>query len=144
MAMILPAMRASAFLLLTPLSAIAAGAFTSLHPEEAYPDPTEQVSAHPYTDFIRQVQEKLLELGFAAGPVNGDFGAKTQAALAQFQLSRAIPASGALDDTTLSELGVRREVAEASAGASVPDSAPATPVSAEDKPEPRTVEKPGS
>jgi len=136
---LLPVIRAAAFLLLTPFSVIAAGAFTSLHPEEAYPDPAEQVSVHPYAGFISRVQEKLRELGFAAGPVNGDFGAKTQAALAQFQLSRAIPASGALDDETLSELGVRREEAEASAGASIPTSAPAEPA-----PEPRTEEKPGS
>lgn len=37
-----------------------------------------------------------------------DFGHKTQAALAQFQLSRAIPAGGQLDEKTLSELGVAR------------------------------------
>lgn len=42
----------------------------------------------------------------AAGPVNGDFDGKTQAALAQFQLSRDLPASGQLDDRTAAELGV--------------------------------------
>ena len=95
-------------LLLVPLSSTAAGSFTSLHPEEGHPDPVEQVSADPYTGFISQVQEKLRELGFDAGPVNGDFGGKTQAALAQFQLSRTIPASGQLDKETLSELGLER------------------------------------
>lgn len=94
--------------------------FTSLHPEEAYPDPTAPVSADEYTDFIRTVQERLRSLGFDAGPANGDFGAKTQTALAQFQLSRTLPASGALDDETLAELGVRRETAEASAGGTQP------------------------
>ncbi|HWM44074.1 MAG TPA: peptidoglycan-binding domain-containing protein, partial [Burkholderiales bacterium] len=59
--------------------------------------------------FIGRVQERLRALGFDAGPVNGDFGEKTQAALAQFQLSRAIPASGQLDEQTLAELGVTRE-----------------------------------
>lgn len=61
-------------------------------------------------------------LGFDAGPVNGDFGHKTQAALAQLQLSRTLPASGPLDDETLAELGVKREIAqaEASAGATEP------------------------
>ena len=58
---------------------------------------------------ISRVQEKLLELGFDAGPVNGDLGEKTQAALAQFQLSRIIPAGGQLDDRTLAELGIERE-----------------------------------
>jgi peptidoglycan hydrolase-like protein with peptidoglycan-binding domain len=105
-------------LLLAPLGAIAAGAFTSLHPEEAHPDPTEKNSPDPYTGFISRVQEKLRALGFDAGPVNGHFGGKSQAALAQFQLSRAIPASGQLDDQTLAELGVERDGADASAGAS--------------------------
>jgi peptidoglycan hydrolase-like protein with peptidoglycan-binding domain len=102
-----------------PLAAHAQG-FTSLHPEEAYPDPTGPVSADEYTDFIRAVQERLRSLGFDAGPANGDFGAKTQTALAQFQLSRTLPASGSLDDETLAELGVRREPAEASAGGTQP------------------------
>ncbi len=104
--------------LLAPLAANAASPFTSLHPEEAIPDPVERSSPGPYTEFISQVQRKLLELGFAAGPVNGDFGAKTQAALAQFQLSRAIPAGGQLDDQTLAELGVARDDAGAGASAS--------------------------
>jgi peptidoglycan hydrolase-like protein with peptidoglycan-binding domain len=148
--------------LLAPLGAIAAGAFTSLHPEEALPDPAQQVSSGPHTRFISQVQEKLRALGFDAGPVNGDFGAKTQAALAQFQLSRAIPASGQLDDQTLTELGVKRDDAQASAGASAPSSAdpftasspagtsaertaePKPPGHSEHKPEPETRVKPGS
>lgn len=92
--------------LLAPLSSIASGPFTALHPEAHEPDPTTQPSADAYTGFISQVQEKLREFGFDAGPVNGDFGGKTQAALAQFQLSRTIPASGQLDDLTLQELGV--------------------------------------
>lgn len=117
----------AALLLVASPGAIAAGAFTALHPEEAYPDPTAQPSADAYTGFISQVQEKLLQLGFAAGPVNGDFGAKTQAALAQFQLSRAIPASGQLDDQTLAELGVRREGTQPSADASAGSSPPAEP-----------------
>jgi peptidoglycan hydrolase-like protein with peptidoglycan-binding domain len=103
--------------LLAPFGATAAGAFSAIHPEEAYPDPTEQPSADPYSGFISRVQEKLRELGFAAGPVNGDFGAKTQAALTQFQLSRAIPASGQLDDQTLAELGVARDEPPASESA---------------------------
>ena len=104
-------------LLLAPLGAFASGPFTSLHPEEAHPDPVEQPSSDPYTGFISSVQEKLRALGFNPGPVNGGWGEKTQAALAQFQLSRAIPAGGQLDDLTLAELGIVRDaVAEAGAG----------------------------
>lgn len=98
-----------------PLAAAAGGAFTSNHPEEAIPDPAPQISAGPYDDFIKRVQTKLRELGFNPGPVSGDFGEKTQAALAQFQLSRTIPASGQLDDVTLAELGVIRDQGETAA-----------------------------
>jgi Putative peptidoglycan binding domain len=103
-------------LLVFPLSALASGPFTSLHPEEHLPDPAEQPSEDPFTGFISRVQERLHALGFDAGPVNGDFGGKTQAALAQFQLSRTIPASGQLDDQTLDQLGVQRPEASAAAG----------------------------
>jgi peptidoglycan hydrolase-like protein with peptidoglycan-binding domain len=112
---------AFAILLAAPLSAAAAGAFTALHPEEAYPDPKGQPSPDAYSGFVSKVQEKLRELGFDAGPVNGDFGAKTQAALAQFQLSRTIPASGQLDNTTLAELGVQRERSDAQQNADKSD-----------------------
>jgi peptidoglycan hydrolase-like protein with peptidoglycan-binding domain len=84
-------------------------------------------SQDPYTGFISEVQERLRALGFDAGPVNGDFGEKTQAALAQFQLSRIIPASGQLDDQTLDELGVQRPLSAtavidgSAAGASAPE-----------------------
>lgn len=102
--------------LLAPLGAIAAGPFTSLHPEEALPDAVEQPSSDPYTGFIGKVQEELHALGFDAGPINGDLNAKTQAALAQFQLSRTIPAGGQLDEQTLAELGVERQSESAAAG----------------------------
>lgn len=114
--MILPIRLALAAMLLLPLGSLAAKDFTSLHPEEALPDSTEHVSPDPYSDFIKRVQEKLHSQGFNAGPVNGDLGTKTQAALAQFQLSRTLPASGQLDERTLAELGVERD-APASAGA---------------------------
>jgi peptidoglycan hydrolase-like protein with peptidoglycan-binding domain len=110
-----------AVLALPPVAALAAGPFTSIHPEEAIPDPTDRPSQHPYTGFITQVQEKLQELGFDAGPPNGDFGEKTQAALAQFQLSRTLPVSGQLDDQTLAELGVQREPAAAGASSPPPE-----------------------
>ena len=96
--------------LLVLMSAGVAGEFTSLHPEAAYPDTLPPLSSPgPYVDFIARVQQKLHERGFDAGPVNGAFGAKTQAALAQFQLSLTLPASGQLDGATLAELGVGRD-----------------------------------
>ena len=132
-------LRSLAFVvLLAPFAASGAGAFTSLHPEEAYPDPTNQPSPDPYTGFVGRVQEKLRELGFDAGPPNGDFGAKTQTALGQFQLANGLPVSGQLDDRTLAELGVQRDAAPASAGATTEPAA-----SSEDKPESDTEAKPG-
>ena len=64
-----------------------------------------------YADLYRQAQEKLNGLGFAAGPVNGDFGPKTQAALAQFQIARDLPASGMLDERTRAELQIEERPA---------------------------------
>lgn len=87
-------------------AAFAADATTSLHPEAAIPDPAAPIAPGDYSGLIRQVQEKLNGLGFDAGPVNGEWNEKTQAALAQFQLSLPIPAGGQLDERTLAELGV--------------------------------------
>ena len=116
-----------------PFGVANAGPFTDIHPEGAYPDPAQAASTDPYTGFITRVQEKLGELGFAAGPANGDFGEKTQAALGQFQLSRDLPVSGQLDDRTLAELGVQREAEQASAGSTT-----------EEKPAQETEAKPRS
>ena len=100
-------MRPLLLALLVPLTAFAADALTSLHPEEAYPnDAPALASPGEYADLFRQAQEKLHQQGFDAGPVNGDFGAKTQAALAQFQIANGIPASGMLDEATRAALGL--------------------------------------
>jgi peptidoglycan hydrolase-like protein with peptidoglycan-binding domain len=99
---------------LIPLVAVAAllaatSAMPSNHAEEARPnDLPPLTSPGPYTDFLKQMQEKLHAAGFDAGPVNGDFGPETQAALAQFQLSQLLPASGGLDGKTLEALGMER------------------------------------
>ena len=109
-----------------PAAALAGREFTSNHPEEQYPnDAAPLTSGGPYEDMLKQVQEKLRAQGFDAGPANGAFNTKTQAALAQFQLSRNLPASGALDDATLAVLGVE-SVSFAPSG----DSAEASPEAA--------------
>jgi peptidoglycan hydrolase-like protein with peptidoglycan-binding domain len=98
---------ASLFALTAP--ALAGNPVGAMHPEESIPDNLPPLaSPGPHADFIKQVQEKLHDAGFDAGPVNGQFGEKTQAALAQFQLSMLLPASGALDAPTLLQLGVDR------------------------------------
>jgi peptidoglycan hydrolase-like protein with peptidoglycan-binding domain len=60
----------------------------------------------PYEALLKQVQEKLRANGFDAGPANGTYSTKMQAALAQFQLASSLPVSGSLDDATLFALGV--------------------------------------
>jgi peptidoglycan hydrolase-like protein with peptidoglycan-binding domain len=90
-------------------SGFAAQPVGAMHPEESIPDNLPPLaSPGPDAEFIKQVQQKLHDHGFDAGPVNGQFGEKTQAALAQFQLAAILPASGALDARTLLELGVER------------------------------------
>ncbi len=69
--------------------------------------PTVAADEQRYVEINKQVQEKLRAEGLYSGPISGEFGFNTQAALAQFQLSRALPASGSLDDTTLAALGLK-------------------------------------
>ena len=105
--------------LLAALPAFAGNALSDMHPEEAYPDNAPVlVTPDPYVDVVRQVQEKLHQLDFDPGPVNGASSSKLQAALAQFQLSRALPVSGMLDGQTLQELGVQPSEGQAAQGAS--------------------------
>jgi peptidoglycan hydrolase-like protein with peptidoglycan-binding domain len=108
--------------LLMSCAALAQNEPPATPPGEARPQSTEQantrqVPADPYAELNKQVQEKLRAMGFYKGPVNGEFGPNTQAALAQFQLSWPLPASGMLDSETLAALGVEPPAA-ASAGAS--------------------------
>jgi peptidoglycan hydrolase-like protein with peptidoglycan-binding domain len=87
---------------------------------------------------VKLAQEQLHHEGFYAGRIDGDLSGAAQAALVQFQLSRGIPASGALDDATLAALRIEREreqeqpqlatgEASAAAGGSGPALVPASP-----------------
>ncbi|HEX6530216.1 MAG TPA: peptidoglycan-binding domain-containing protein [Burkholderiales bacterium] len=76
--------------------------------------------AQDSTDFVRQAQERLKVLGFYDGPVNGDFGPYTQAALAQFQLANVLPASGSLDAETSFALGIARDASAAGGETAAP------------------------
>src|SRR5581483_5567130 len=117
---------AGALLVAASSPALAQKAVGDMHPEEAIPDNLPRMTAPgPYDDFIKEVQQKLNELGFDAGPVNGDFGLKTQAAIAQFQLANVLPASGALDDQTLLALDVRRPAVATEGNAAAGSTQPA-------------------
>jgi peptidoglycan hydrolase-like protein with peptidoglycan-binding domain len=94
-------------------------------PQEAATPQERPAQQDGYAEFVKRVQIALHLHGFDPGPVNGADEGRTQAALAQFQLSRNLPASGSLDDRTLQALGVSREVPameeeNASAGAGMP------------------------
>jgi peptidoglycan hydrolase-like protein with peptidoglycan-binding domain len=74
---------------------------------------------------VKLAQEELHHLGFYSGLIDGDLSGDTQAALAQFQLSRNIPASGALDDATLAALRIERMREDTAVAASEEPSAAA-------------------
>jgi len=75
-----------------------------------------------YVEFVKRVQVALHQHGFYSGQVDGVDEGRTQAALAQFQLSRNLPASGSMEEQTLKALGVERGAPDenASAGAGLP------------------------
>lgn len=78
------------------------------------------------TTVIKLVQEKLHIHGYYSGLIDGNPAGDTQAALAQFQLSRSLPADGSVDPRTLDELGVVLDE-PASIGASSPPGTPLAP-----------------
>jgi peptidoglycan hydrolase-like protein with peptidoglycan-binding domain len=94
------------------------GVLAAIDPVEAPAGsaPQQAPTENPYAGLNKRVQEKLRDLGFYSGPVNGDFGSNTQAALAQFQLSVPLPASGSLDEHTIAALGIPPEEPTAAAG----------------------------
>ena len=84
-----------------------------------------------YRDGIKDIQARLIELGFLKGGADGVFGAGTQSAVQEFQKKVGLNPSGIPDDITLMGLfyaGPQRPGAAAarpSSGASAP--APAAP-----------------
>jgi peptidoglycan hydrolase-like protein with peptidoglycan-binding domain len=53
---------------------------------------------------IRQAQQHLKDAGFDPGPIDGQLGPQTQAALREFQKSQGLPQTGHLDDSTRARL----------------------------------------
>lgn len=54
--------------------------------------------------YVSSLQTGLTNLGFSLGSIDGIFGAKTQAALIEFQSTVDIPQTGILDPETLERL----------------------------------------
>lgn len=61
----------------------------------------------PSLSDVKQVQQKLNDQGFNAGPVDGKFGPKTQDALRQFQQKQGIQPTGKMDSQTMAAMGVQ-------------------------------------
>lgn len=55
---------------------------------------------------VRQIQQKLKELGFYEGSVDGIFGAQTKKSLMKFQQSKGFTADGVAGPQTLKALGI--------------------------------------
>ena len=55
---------------------------------------------------VRALQDALSGQGFQVGEVDGEFGPLTRGAVAEFQRSRSLPATGDADEATLQALGI--------------------------------------
>jgi peptidoglycan hydrolase-like protein with peptidoglycan-binding domain len=58
----------------------------------------------PMPDMIRKVQQKLAELGYAPGAINGELGRNTEAAIRQFERDRGIAESGTINGELIAEI----------------------------------------
>ena len=67
---------------------------------------TEQQALAP--DMVRDIQRRLSQRGYDAGPADGIYGDSTQSAMKSFQKDQKLRASGQLDEQTLAALGVGR------------------------------------
>jgi len=56
---------------------------------------------------VRALQHKLKAAGFNPGPIDGEFGPMTQAAVVAFQLSRGLVADGEVGPRTAKDLGLK-------------------------------------
>jgi hypothetical protein len=59
------------------------------------------------SEAVRDIQVRLRALGYRPGPVDGIFGPRTHSSVAWFQIKHRLPATGAVDGTTLNVLRFR-------------------------------------
>lgn len=64
----------------------------------------EELSKGSKGDAVVELQNRLNELGYTVGTVDGDFGGKTEKAIKLFQADNELEATGRLDETTYSLL----------------------------------------
>jgi phage tail tape-measure protein len=58
------------------------------------------------SDTMRSVQQTLNNMGYNAGPVDGQLGPNTRDALMRFQQAQGLPQTGEPDSQTLAALGI--------------------------------------
>ena len=63
---------------------------------------------------VREIQRALKEKGFPAGPINGDFGPSTHAAVVSFQATRGLVIDGEVGSRTARALGLKLPEADGS------------------------------
>jgi photosystem II stability/assembly factor-like uncharacterized protein len=88
----------------------------SLARPEPGPSSTTDVSSD---DTVKRAQAALSLAGYEVGPIDGQVGPRTGAAIRKFQNDRYLPLSGRLDQATLSALGVDNENSSSAGAAHV-------------------------
>lgn len=66
----------------------------------------DEVQSEVNSETIRQVQQRLNELNYEAGPVDGQMGPQTRGALRDFQAARGLAQTGRLNASTLNALDI--------------------------------------
>jgi peptidoglycan hydrolase-like protein with peptidoglycan-binding domain len=66
----------------------------------------ERMGTSPTSEQVRQVQQALKDKGQDPGAIDGVMGAKTQAALKNYQQAEGLKPTGRLDAETMAKLGV--------------------------------------
>jgi peptidoglycan hydrolase-like protein with peptidoglycan-binding domain len=74
---------------------------------------------------IEQLQKALKQQGHDPGPIDGEFGPQTSAALRAYQQAQGLNATGQIDDATLVKLGEATQAAETESRPE-PSASPAT------------------
>ncbi len=82
---------------------------------EAQTESSTEIVGTPYTDSatVQIVQQALNDAGFDCGNPDGKAGAKTEAALREYQQSKGINVNGVITDELLEAMGVADQVSEA-------------------------------
>ena len=68
--------------------------------------PQKPAAVKPSDDVVRRAQEALDRAGYTIGSPDGQMGPRTVAAVKRFQADRYLPASGQLDEATITALGI--------------------------------------